>query len=131
MEINPIILSIPVYFILIGVELIVQQFQKVKSYRLNDAITNISCGITDQVAVVFFKIISVTIYQLIFQYCALFDIPKTWWMFIVLFVASDFCYYWAHRKSHEINLFWLGHAIHHQSEDYNLSVALRQGALQV
>lgn len=32
--------------------------------------------------------------------------------------------------SHEVNLFWIGHVVHHQSEDYNLSVALRQGALQ-
>jgi alkylglycerol monooxygenase len=40
-------------------------------------------------------------------------------------------YYWAHRMSHEINLFWGGHVVHHQSEEYNLSVALRQSSLQV
>jgi hypothetical protein len=43
----------------------------------------------------------------------------------------DFAYYWAHRMSHEVNLFWGGHVVHHQSEEYNLSVALRQSSLQV
>lgn len=43
----------------------------------------------------------------------------------------DLAYYWAHRMSHEINLFWGGHVVHHQSEDYNLSVALRQSSFQV
>lgn len=131
MDLNPIVLSIPVYFILIGIELLVQYFQKDSHYRLNDALTNISCGITDQVAHVFMKIFTITIYQLVFQYLSVFTIPSGWISLIVLFVACDFCYYWAHRKSHEINLFWIGHVVHHQSEEYNLSVALRQGALQV
>jgi alkylglycerol monooxygenase len=43
----------------------------------------------------------------------------------------DLAYYWAHRTSHEVNLFWGGHVVHHQSEDYNLSVALRQSSFQV
>lgn len=131
MDLNPIVLSIPVYFILIGVELLVQHFQKENHYRLNDALTNISCGITDQVAHVFMKIFTITIYQLVFQYFSFFTIPSNWLTLAVLFVACDFCYYWAHRKSHEIHLFWIGHVVHHQSEEYNLSVALRQGALQV
>jgi hypothetical protein len=42
----------------------------------------------------------------------------------------DFCYYWFHRASHRINFLWAGHAVHHQSEHYNLSVALRQGVVQ-
>ncbi len=131
MNLNPIILSIPIYFILIGFELLVQHFQQENHYRLNDAITNISCGITDQVVHVFMKLFTITIYQWVFQNFAIFSIPHHWLAYILLFIACDFCYYWAHRKSHEINLFWIGHVVHHQSEEYNLSVALRQGALQV
>ena len=44
--------------------------------------------------------------------------------------ASDCAYYWAHRLSHEVNVLWIGHVVHHQSEDYNLAVALRQSVLQ-
>jgi alkylglycerol monooxygenase len=131
MNINPIVLSIPIYFILIGVELLVERFSNHKSYRLPDAITNISCGITDQVAHAFLKIIALAGYQFVFEKFALMQIPHNWWTYILLFIGADFCYYWAHRMSHEINLFWAGHVVHHQSEDYNLSVALRQGSFQI
>ncbi|MCH2198185.1 MAG: sterol desaturase family protein [Flavobacteriales bacterium] len=53
-----------------------------------------------------------------------------WGAFILCFVAVDLAYYWSHRVSHQVNLFWTGHVVHHQSEEYNLSVALRQGAFQ-
>jgi alkylglycerol monooxygenase len=131
MNINPVILSIPVYFLLIGVELLIQHFQHCKIYRLNDALTNISCGITQQVTGTFLKLLSFTAYQLIYEHFALFDIPVTWYTFILIWLGVDLCYYWAHRMSHEINLFWGGHVVHHQSEDYNFSVALRQGSFQV
>lgn len=131
MNINPIVLSIPIYFLLIGIELIVQQFSKRKLYRLNDAVTNISCGITQQLTGVFLKVVGVGVYVVLYENFALFQIPATWLTFIILFVAVDFLYYWAHRMSHEINLFWGGHVVHHQSEDYNLSVALRQGSFQI
>ncbi|ELR68812.1 Sterol desaturase [Fulvivirga imtechensis AK7] len=131
MDINPIVLSIPIYFLLIGIELIVQQFSKRKLYRLNDAVTNISCGITQQLTGVFLKVVGVGVYVVLYENFALLRIPANWLTFIILFMAVDFLYYWAHRMSHEINLFWGGHVVHHQSEDYNLSVALRQGSFQI
>ncbi|MTI22724.1 sterol desaturase family protein [Fulvivirga sp. RKSG066] len=131
MDFNPIILSIPIYFLLIGIELIIQQLSRKKLYRLNDAITNISCGITQQVTGIFLKVIGVGAYVLAYEYLRLFEIPNVWYTYIILFVAADFFYYWAHRMSHEINLFWGGHVVHHQSEDYNFSVALRQGSFQI
>ena len=131
MDINPIVLSIPIFFILIGLEVLIQHFANRKLYRLNDAITNISCGITQQVSGVFLKIFGIGLYTLVYQYLHIWEIPTTWYTLIILFVATDFAYYWAHRMSHEINLFWSGHVVHHQSEDYNLSVALRQSSFQV
>ncbi|MEQ8925253.1 MAG: sterol desaturase family protein [Fulvivirga sp.] len=131
MNINPIILSIPIYFLLIGIELIIQWVTKKKLYRLNDAVTNISCGITQQLSGIFLKVLGVGAYALVYHYFHIFEIPSTWYWFIVLFIGADFFYYWAHRMSHEINLFWGGHVVHHQSEDYNFSVALRQGSFQI
>jgi alkylglycerol monooxygenase len=49
-----------------------------------------------------------------------------WWMVIFAFVFYDFCYYWFHRISHEKRIFWASHVAHYQSEQYNLSTALRQ-----
>jgi hypothetical protein len=47
-------------------------------------------------------------------------------LWLVAMIAWDFCYYWSHRCGHEISVLWASHAVHHQSEDYNLSTALRQ-----
>ena len=131
MNINPVVLSIPIYFLLIAIELLIQQFSKKKLYRLNDAVTNISCGITQQLTGTFLIIFAIGIYQLIYEHLAIFIIPSNAFTLILLFVLVDFAYYWAHRMSHEINLLWGSHVVHHQSEDYNFSVALRQSSLQV
>lgn len=131
MNLNPVVLSIPIYFLLIGIELIIQQFSKARLYRFNDALTNISCGITQQLTGVFLKIFSIGIYQFVYENFGFWNIPSNIYSLIILFVLVDLCYYWAHRKSHEINLFWGGHVVHHQSEEYNLSVALRQSSFQV
>lgn len=131
MNANPIVLSIPIFAVLIILEVIIQWINNRKLYRLNDAVTNISCGITQQVSGVFLKLFGIGVYQLVFEHFAIWQIQSNWYTLIILFVATDFAYYWAHRMSHEINLFWSGHVVHHQSEDYNLSVALRQSSFQV
>jgi len=51
------------------------------------------------------------------------------WLVLCL-LGVDFFYCGAHRLSHEMNLLWTGHVVHHQSEEYNLSVALRQSTFQ-
>ncbi len=131
MDFNPIVLSIPIFFILIGIELLIQRFSHKKLYRLQDALTNISCGITQQLSGLFFRILAIGVYQVVFHYFALFTLERNWLYWIALFLLVDLAYYWAHRMSHEVNLFWGGHVVHHQSEDYNLSVALRQSSFQV
>jgi alkylglycerol monooxygenase len=131
LNLNPIVLSIPIFFILIGIELLVERFTHKDVYRLPDSIANLSCGITSQLTGLFLKIFSIVIYQFLFQHFAFFTLEPTWLYWLALILLVDFAYYWAHRMSHEINLFWGGHVVHHQSEEYNLSVALRQSSLQV
>lgn len=130
MSLDPTVIAIPVYFLLIGIELIVHRIQATKSYRLNDAVTNINCGVTSQVSGAFLKVLTIGLYTLIYEQLRFFTIADTWWTWIMAFIAYDFFYYWAHRMSHEVNLFWGGHSVHHQSEEYNLSVALRQSSTQ-
>lgn len=132
---DPVILSIPIFFVLVGVELLWNWHRSRNNseknvYRFNDAVANISCGIIDQVTSVFAKVLTVGVYAWVYHTFALMEIPTNWFWFVVCFVAVDFCYYWSHRWSHGINFFWTGHVVHHQSEEYNLSVALRQGAMQ-
>jgi len=46
-------------------------------------------------------------------------------IFVLLFIAVDFTYYWAHRFGHKMELFWANHSVHHSSEHYNPTVAVR------
>ena len=131
MNINPTVIAIPIYFLLIGFEFIVLRLKKHKSYRLKDAMTNINCGVVSQITGAFLLVTLFSAYTLIEEKFGFFNIPIVWWAFPLAFVFFDFMYYWAHRLSHEINLFWGGHSVHHQSEEYNLSVALRQSSTQI
>lgn len=132
-----VILSIPLFFVLIGAEVIYDLVQRKKGepglYRLNDSFTNISCGIVDQLSGVFAKVFTVWVYAAVFAVFVDWHAVTwqgTWYMHLLAFVLIDLAYYWSHRLSHQVNLFWVGHVVHHQSEEYNLSVALRQGAFQ-
>lgn len=130
MEPNYIALSVPVFFILIGLELAWSWQKNLKLYRLNDAITNISCGIGQQILGIVFKTVIFFGYFWLYENARIFSIPSNWFWWIVLFIGVDFCYYWFHRMGHEVNAIWATHVVHHQSEDYNLSVALRQSWFQ-
>jgi sterol desaturase/sphingolipid hydroxylase (fatty acid hydroxylase superfamily) len=57
---------------------------------------------------------------------ALVQIGYQWWAWVLAFFADDFSYYWFHRTSHECRFFWASHVVHHSSQHYNLSTALRQ-----
>lgn len=126
-----IVLSIPIFFILIGIELLFSYLQQSNLYRLEDAITNISCGIIQQLISVFSKVFLIVGYIYLYDHYRFLTIEDSVLSYFLLFVGVDFMYYWFHRYAHEINLFWGAHVVHHQSEDYNLSVALRQSSLQM
>jgi sterol desaturase/sphingolipid hydroxylase (fatty acid hydroxylase superfamily) len=128
MKLDLITLAVPLFFAGIIVEVVANWLLKQDNYVLGDALGSLGCGVLDQLC------ISVT-------RAALFTGPYIWlyehaapWHFeeptIPVLVGglllADFGYYWGHRWSHEINVLWAGHVVHHSSEQYNLSTALRQ-----
>ena len=117
----------PVFFALIGVEWLVARRRGRPAYRANDAISSIGLGVISQVAGVFGKVLSIGIYAWFGAHLAPVTLPVDQvavWVFALL--AYDFLYYWLHRAGHEVNILWAAHVVHHQSEHYNLSTALRQ-----
>lgn len=128
MNINPILFAIPVFFGLMALELGYEAVTHKFTYRLNDAITNINLGVLNQVSNIGSKIVTIGVYTLAYQYLAIFKLSQSAVSFVILFVLYDLCFYWSHRMSHQISLLWGGHVVHHQSEDFNLSVALRQSS---
>ncbi|WP_409970413.1 sterol desaturase family protein [Piscinibacter sp.] len=122
-----IVLATPVFFLLIGIEFLVGWKRGRNTYRLNDALNSIGLGVMSQIIGVFSKLFAIGIYIVVFEHAALWRLPQDalWvWVFGLLFY--DLCYYWHHRLGHTVALFWAAHVVHHQSEDYNLSTALRQ-----
>jgi sterol desaturase/sphingolipid hydroxylase (fatty acid hydroxylase superfamily) len=126
---NYIALAIPFFFLLMGVELWVARRRGVRLYRFNDAVVDLSCGMTQQILLVFGVGVLSAGYLWLYQHRFLtLSGPLAW---IAAFFAVDFTYYWWHRLSHRVNFLWAVHVVHHQSEDYNLAVALRQAVLSV
>lgn len=130
MKVDYIALSVPIFFILIGIELAYSFYKKLNYFRLNDSIANLSQGIGSQITGIFVKTALFFGYKYVFENFRLFDFQQTIWVWIVLFIGVDFFYYWFHRMSHQINALWATHIVHHQSEEYNLTVALRQSWFQ-
>lgn len=131
MPVNYIVLAIPVFFLLIGIELLYARVQERELYRLSDSINDLSCGIIQQVLEAFVKTALFAGYLLIYDRFRLLSISnQSLAAWVACFLGVDFLYYWFHRMSHEVNAFWAAHVVHHQSEEFNLAVALRQGAFQ-
>lgn len=122
-----IVLATPVFLGLIAIEFIVGWVRGRNTYRLNDALNSIGLGMLSQVSGVFTKLMTLGLYTIVWQHASLWQLPAdALWVWAVGLVFYDFCYYWLHRFGHESAVLWAAHVVHHQSEDYNLSTALRQ-----
>jgi sterol desaturase/sphingolipid hydroxylase (fatty acid hydroxylase superfamily) len=96
-------------------------------YRLNDAVGSLTAGIQSQISGVFMLALSVGVYAVVYSHFALFELgADDWRVWVAALVAYDFFYYWNHRIDHEVGIFWAAHVVHHQSDRFNLSTALRQ-----
>ena len=119
--------AIPVFLLMIVLELGYGLLKGNNTYRVNDSINSLSMGLLSTVTKFVFLNIGALVFAQISREYAIwsFDINSLghWLLAILLY---DFLYYWFHRISHERQFFWGSHVVHHQSEDYNLSTALRQ-----
>jgi sterol desaturase/sphingolipid hydroxylase (fatty acid hydroxylase superfamily) len=129
-----IALAVPFFLVAIIIELLVNWRKRKGYYRSNDAINSISAGMLDTTLGYFTKVLPMIGWGFALQNLSLFEMPLSWFdaslrglaLWALAAIAWDFLYYWFHRFSHEISILWAAHAVHHQSEDYNLSTALRQ-----
>jgi sterol desaturase/sphingolipid hydroxylase (fatty acid hydroxylase superfamily) len=124
---NPIVLAVPLFICLLLLELGWSLWRQRSTFAFGDTLANLSLGLSGQVLNVFAKAASLGVYVLAYEYLALFQLPTSaWWVWVLGIIGYDFLYYWNHRLGHEVNLLWASHVVHHSSEEYNLSTALRQ-----
>lgn len=95
-------------------------------YEPRDTATSLSMGAGNVVINLGWKLVVTAVYAGVYELTPLRISAHAWWAWPLLFFADDLAYYWFHRISHEVRLFWASHVVHHSSQRYNLSTALRQ-----
>ena len=98
-------------------------------YETRDAITSMTMGLGSLVADLLLGALSLGALMWLWQF-RLFDLTETVGLgvasVLIALIAQDFVYYWKHRATHRVRWFWSAHVVHHSSQGYNLSTALRQ-----
>ncbi len=123
---NLIHYAIPFFILTLVVEIVLTSRKHMASYTFKDAAASISMGLGNVFIGLFAKALVLSALTYVYLNFRFFTIPFTWWAWVLVVLADDFCYYWFHRISHENRFFWASHVVHHSSRHYNLSTALRQ-----
>lgn len=123
---NIILYAVPFFFLLIFIELLLEKNKGTDYYRVNDSINSLTAGVLSRMTGIVKQLFPLTIYVVVYEQLVMFQMESSWWMWVTAFILYDFCYYWKHRLGHEMNIFWAAHVVHHSSEEYNLTTALRQ-----
>lgn len=124
---NLVLYAVPFFILAIVLELFYGWVKQRNTYRLNDSVSSLSLGVLSQARRFITLGVGGYIYHLITDYFSLSLMDASYWFtWVLAMVVYDFCYYWLHRMGHERTILWAAHVAHHQSEDYNLTTALRQ-----
>jgi sterol desaturase/sphingolipid hydroxylase (fatty acid hydroxylase superfamily) len=119
----------PVFLLFVALELIVNRVRGTHYYNLPDALTSVGCGTAFIGARVTFGFLGLVAYDFVVKHWAAVTLPAGHWgTWVFAFILYDLCYYWWHRLSHTVAFLWGAHVVHHQSEEFNLTTALRQPA---
>ncbi|MFQ5347404.1 MAG: sterol desaturase family protein [Rhodothalassiaceae bacterium] len=123
---NPILYAIPAFVALILLEMVYGRLTGRARYEPKDTATSLVMGLGSQFAGLLTRGIVLAIGLWVWDNYRLFDIGFSWWAIVLAFLGEDLAYYAVHRAGHRIRWFWAAHVIHHSSQHYNLSTALRQ-----
>lgn len=123
--------AIPAFVLLLAVEAISfhvlrHDDHELKGYERRDTATSLSMGLGNVFINIGWKVVVLAVYAGLHELTPLSIPADAWWAWVLLFFADDLAYYAYHRVSHEVRVFWASHVVHHSSQHYNLSTALRQ-----
>ena len=129
------LIAIPVFILTIALEWwFARHRHEERLYDVADTMTNLHLGSGQLLIGAVTKAPLLVLYHWVYTQSTSWGVPswdtQQWWVWLLGFLVMDCAYYWFHRFSHEVNFLWAAHAVHHQSEYYNLSVALRQSWIQ-
>lgn len=124
-----ILISTPIYVIIIGLEILLTHLQHKKSYTFKDTVTNIYLMLLNGGLDLSFRVVSLAVLAWFYDYSYVtWHHALAYWLLLLL--AEDFIYYWLHRFDHEVRFFWATHVTHHSSEKLNFTVGFRSSVFQ-
>jgi len=118
--------AVPVCLLLVAAEVAMSKRMGFGRYDVARSVGNMSGGLGEVLIGLFLGPALIGAYLFGFQGFALFDWseqPLVAWT--LAFVLGDLCYYLYHRAGHRIGGFWAIHGVHHQSDAFNYTVAMR------
>lgn len=125
-QMNYAAFAIPAFFLFLFMEYLLSIKKKQPElFKYESSVSNLSVGIAERLLNLFISASFFSLFSWIYANYAIFNIPNVWWVWILLLLFTDLVWYWYHRLGHEVNLFWAAHIVHHQSEEFNFSVAAR------
>lgn len=125
---NPVLYAIPVFILLLGIELYLNYKERTEHFYWKDSVASISMGLGSVFIDLLSKSVAFWAFAYLYQHYGLFKEALSFTLlgWVLLFFLDDFTFYWHHRLSHQVRLLWAAHVNHHSSTHYNLSTALRQ-----
>lgn len=125
-QLNYLAFAIPAFFLFLYLEYrLAIYLKKPEIFKYESSIANISIGIAERLLNLFISASFYSLFYWVYKNYALFSIPNTWWVWMLLILVTDLVWYWYHRLGHQVNFLWAAHIVHHQSEEFNLTVSAR------
>lgn len=125
-----ILISTPLYILVIGFEILLSNLQRQTSYTLKDTTQNVYLMLVNAGIDILFRSIYIGIILTFFYTHRFAEMQAGWRYWVILFIAEDFMYYWLHRADHHCRLFWATHVTHHSSEKFNFTVGFRSSVME-
>lgn len=124
-KINLLALAVPLFIGFVLLEYYISNKRKIKLHQFEESIANLNVGIAERVTDLLTTGAFYFVFSWIHSHYAIFDIRPTFITWVLIFLVTDFVWYWYHRFGHKVNLFWSVHVVHHQSDDFNYTVSTR------
>lgn len=124
-----LLISTPIYLVIIGIEVIWSNIKKQETYTIKDTVQNVYLMLMNMGIDILFRAVYILILDICYQHHWI-TIENAVIYWIVLILLEDFMYYWLHRFDHEIRLFWAVHVTHHSSPKFNFTVGFRSSVFE-
>jgi sterol desaturase/sphingolipid hydroxylase (fatty acid hydroxylase superfamily) len=125
-----ILITTPLYFAVIGIEILLSHLNLKKYYNVKDTLMNVYLCLANGAIDLLFRAVYVVILLWFFKFHFVDLSLRPWLYWPMLFILEDIAFYFEHRVDHYCRVFWAVHVTHHSSEEFNLTTGFRSSVLQ-